>query len=142
MKDFQKWHSLKKEIEESSRRTLFLEREIWWCALGENIGTEQDGKHERFERPILVIRKFNSDLFWGVPLTSTIKEGKFYFHVDVHGVKRSVILSQLKTMSSKRLTRRIAKIHPHVFTHLVEKMMSLINKTDPLRGPQVPNGNL
>ncbi len=142
MKDFVKWHIVKKEIETSLRRVFFLEREIWWCAVGENVGTEQDGKHERFARPVLVIRKFNSDLFWAIPLTSSVKEGIFYFPLIVHGIQRAAILSQLKTMSSKRLLRRIAKVHPHVFSGLIEKMASLLNKTDPLRGPQVPNGNL
>jgi hypothetical protein len=30
----------------------FREKEIWWACLGANIGFEQNGKNENFERPI------------------------------------------------------------------------------------------
>lgn len=142
MKDFLQWHEMKRNLESLDRRVYFRGREIWWCSLGENLGAEQDGKHERFERPVLVIRKFNKDLFWGVPLTSTRKESRFYFPIEIHGTSRSVILSQLKTMSSKRLTRRLAKVHPRIFQQIIQGFLSLINETDPLRDPRVPIGNL
>ncbi|MFA7169790.1 MAG: hypothetical protein WC178_02965 [Candidatus Paceibacterota bacterium] len=59
MKDYKNWHNLKLKIENNGtkKKKKFREREIWWCSLGENIGFEQDGKNEKFERPILVLRK-------------------------------------------------------------------------------------
>jgi hypothetical protein len=33
------------------------EREVWGCSLGANIGVEADGKHDNFERPVLVLMK-------------------------------------------------------------------------------------
>lgn len=41
----------------SEGEILFYEREIWWCSLGVNIGFEQDGTNDLFERPVLVIKK-------------------------------------------------------------------------------------
>ena len=42
-KDFDGWNEVKIETngEEPRRYTV---REIWWCRLGANVGTEQDGK--------------------------------------------------------------------------------------------------
>jgi mRNA interferase MazF len=35
----------------------FKNGEIWWCSIGENIGSEMYGKGEFYRRPVLVIRK-------------------------------------------------------------------------------------
>ncbi|MDP3764258.1 MAG: type II toxin-antitoxin system PemK/MazF family toxin [bacterium] len=139
-KDFQKWHALKSNIEEHNKPPLFREQEIWWCSLGANIGVEEDGKNEFFERPILVLRKFNKEMFWGLPLTSKKKEDKFHYFFILHGLERSAILSQLRLWSSKRLIRRLGKISDKQFISLKDSVMAL-TKTDPIKGPRVPNGN-
>ena len=41
-----------------------------------NIGYEQDGSGNDFIRPVVIIRKFNNEIFWGVPLTKTRKKIK------------------------------------------------------------------
>ena len=69
-KDFDTWNLQKKQINNKHRRITFHEREIWWCSLGLNIGFEQDGKNYLYERPVLVIRKFNKHTLWILPLTS------------------------------------------------------------------------
>ena len=64
-KDFDSWNTEKKQLEEFGPDVLiFHEREIWWCSIGVNLGDEQDGKNELFERPVLVVRKFNRKLAW------------------------------------------------------------------------------
>lgn len=78
MKDYKNWHNLKIDIENNGQEKKFRDREIWWCSLGENIGFEEDGKHDNFERPVLVLRKFNSGMFFGLPLTSKKKENMFH----------------------------------------------------------------
>lgn len=141
-KDYSKWHELKVKIEEEHQPPLFREREIWWCSLGANIGFEQDGKHDRFERPVLVLRKFNREMLWVLPLSTKLKEGAYYHPFLLSGEKRVVLLSQHRTISSKRLIRRIAKVNQGVFADIVKSLVGLYNTTDPLRGPQVPSGNL
>ena len=48
------------------------------CTLGKNIGDEEDGKTEDFERPPLIFRKFNKNLLFILPLSSKIKENNEY----------------------------------------------------------------
>lgn len=55
-KNFDKWNGEKKRVNIRDENTLFHEREVWWCSLGVNIGFEQDGKNDIFERPVLIIR--------------------------------------------------------------------------------------
>lgn len=141
-KDFSQWHSIKTIIENEHHPPLFREQEIWWCSLGTNIGFEEDGKSTLFERPVLVWRKFNRELFWGLPMTSKKKEGRFYYSFPLHDHDRTVIISQLRVLSAKRLIRRLSKLSDHHFVLLDQSVCSFIKETDPLRGPRVPIGNL
>ncbi len=59
IKKFIAWTKLKIKIYISERVIYFREGEIWWASLGANIGYEEDGKNENFERPILIFKKFN-----------------------------------------------------------------------------------
>jgi mRNA-degrading endonuclease toxin of MazEF toxin-antitoxin module len=108
-KDFDTWNELKKrlQISEKAKDFYFSEREIWWCSLGVNLGFEQDGKNDLFERPVLIIRTFNKEVLWIVPLTSKHKKNKYYYDFDYKGKSQAVILSQVKLISSKRLLRKI-----------------------------------
>ena len=138
VKDFKSWYLLKSRIEKTQKEKYFKEREIWWCSIGVNVGYEEDGKNIRFERPILIFRKFNKGMFWGMPLTSKPKKGKFFFTFVFNSKKSTVILSQLRVLSSKRLIRRMGKSNTRSFKEVEEKVKGLIDETDPLRGPRVP----
>lgn len=111
---------------------FFHENEIWWCAIGVNIGTEEDGKNHCFERPVLVYRKFTKELFWGIPLTSKIKQGSFYFHLFIRGIERTAILNQMRIFSGKRLVRRISKLNDPQSRTLEIAFEAIIKRT-PLR---------
>lgn len=111
---FINWVRLKIRIHFLKDRLIyFRDREIWWINLGHNIGNEQNGKNDNFERPILILKKFNKDMFWGIPMTSQEKQGDYYYKIDYkgeNGTEQWLILPQLKLMSSKRFLRRIRKI--------------------------------
>jgi mRNA interferase MazF len=136
------WAGLKIEIDARKKIVMYREREVWWCSLGKNIGHEEDGKNALFERPVLILRKFSTDMFWGIPLTSKLKVGKYYFRVKLRDQDSTIILSQLRTLSSKRLIRRMGKISLESFSQVEDKVLGLINETDSLRSPRVPCGNL
>ena len=126
IKNFDKWNQLKKEINKKDRLIRFHTREIWWCSLGVNIGFEQDGKNDNFERPVLVLKKFNKDILWVLPLTSADKTGQYYFQFQNGNKKYSVILSQIRLVCKKRFLRRIRKIDKESFNKLRKKFKKLI----------------
>src|ERR1700686_1884222 len=115
-KDYIKWHAKKTEIEHSDDvRIFFHEREVWWCSVGSNIGFEQDGKGEKFARPVLIFKKFNKEIFWALPLSTKIKMNektkKFYSAVNLNdGIDRVAILSQLRLTDGKRLIDKIGVV--------------------------------
>lgn len=122
-KDFDRWNERKKYIHGKEHVPFFHEREVWWCSLGLNIGYEQDGG-EGFERPMLVVRKFNKDVFWALPFTTSRKQNQY--HLPVFSEEGSVvILSQLRLLSSKRLERLVCKVSPIQFDRIVTKIQQL-----------------
>lgn len=145
-KDFDSWNSRKKQLETRGHDFLsFHERQIWWCSLGLNLGDEQDGKHELFERPVLIFKKFNNRIAWMIPLTTKKKEGPYYFALPNFGVLKNsyLILSQVRLISVKRLCRRMATIPTAQFREIQQQFVALIflKKSEPpfrssSRGPR------
>jgi mRNA interferase MazF len=126
-KDFDDWNKAKKQLQEKANRPLFKERDVWWCRLGVNIGDEEDGKGEFFNRPVLVLKKFNKRVFIGVPLSSKIKEDNyFYFTFTFQGKEQSVILPQIRLIDAKRITHKMGSITKEEMSIIKEKINSII----------------
>jgi hypothetical protein len=51
-KDFDGWGQRKKKIDSFVRFQHPKEKEIWWCRVGLNIGTEVYGKGKDYMRPV------------------------------------------------------------------------------------------
>lgn len=130
MKDFDSWNEVKKlqEIKDRSACPIFIkEREIWWLSLGLNIGDEEDGKGKFFERPILVIRKFNNKLFWGCALSTKIKDNnRYYITVSTKNGLRSVIISQLRLHDTKRLRDKLDRLNINDFDKVKTAIKGLL----------------
>lgn len=133
-KDFDGWNSVKKitNRKDAAPESFPKEREVWWCSVGVNVGVETDGKNDTFERPILIVRIFNKEMLWAVPITSTVKDSLFYYPFLFKNEDRSVILTQLRVMSTKRLRRRVDVMSEEDFENVVEALGNLL-KANPLR---------
>ncbi len=126
-KDFKRWHSSKEKIDNREIRPYFYEREIWWCSMGVNVGYEQDGKGRDFSRPILVFKKFNKEVFIGLPLTTKPKVGRFYFSLKPYdGMQRKVILSQIRLFDSKRLQEKLSTLSLSEFNEIKKTLIQLL----------------
>lgn len=126
MKDFLTWSKLKTSINQGIERPIFKEREIWWVSIGANIGDEEDGKGDKFLRPVLVIRKFNRNLFLGVPLTKQVKENPFYFKLEVKDKIVCAMISQLRLFDTKRLLNRLEKLPEKEFEKVKREIVAKV----------------
>ena len=128
MKNYRKWVKLKIALnnKKSENNVYFREKQIWWCSLGENIGCEQDGKNKNFERPILILKKFNKNVLLMLPVTSSDKRGMYYYQFSYNNKKYSIILSQIKLISSKRLLRKIRRIDDGDFDEIKKKLAKFL----------------
>ena len=109
-KDFAGWYSRKIEVDADDEIPQFSNRDIWWCSIGVNVGHETDGKNDDYNRPILVVRKFNKRLFWGVPLTTKIKENPHYHPFSFRGRNQCAMLTQLRLWDAKRLSDKMGRL--------------------------------
>lgn len=125
-KDFDKWNEIKKDLDKKASVPLFSEREVWLCSIGVNIGSEEHGKGIKGLRPILVFRKFNKNIFYGLPITSKIKDDKFHFLINVGDINGSVMLSQMKLVDAKRLSHFMVHVPSDDFSKIKEKLKDLI----------------
>lgn len=134
-KDFWKWHDKKEKIHGEGSRVFFHEREIWFCHLGANVGFEEDGKGDNFGRPVVVFRKFNNEVFWGVPLTTRAKKGRFYHPINLgDGLPRRAILSQLRLLDGKRLYQKIGTVSKAEHLKLEKAIVALCRGGENVRG--------
>ena len=111
--DFDTWNEIKKQIEANLNQSRYFPQvgEVWMSAIGRNIGFEQNGSGKNFSRPILVVKKFNNQMFWSIPLSTKQKKLDFYYNfTDPYSMKISAILAQMKLVSLKRLNRKLYDI--------------------------------
>ena len=127
-KNYQKWMPIKTHINNNSVRPTYKEGYIYWMSLGENVGCEQDGKGEVFTRPVLIIKGFSRELFWGIPLSSQIKKGPYYYIFNFsEKTKSCAILSQLKALDSARIYgKSIGKINNKVLSKIRKRLQLML----------------
>lgn len=115
------WTIKKIEFDSKNKEHLFREREVWWAALGKNIGQEMNGKNSRFERLVLIIKKYSRNKLFGLPITTQLHT--HYSNeiiVQLNNRKMAVSLSQGRTLSSKRLVGRLGVLPVEIYYEIVK----------------------
>ena len=96
--------------------------------MGNNIGFEQNGKGKEFVRPVIVYKKLTKDMFIGIPLTTTQREGSFFFNFKFLSHKISTaILIQSRLYSTKRLLNKIGVIDKSDYEKLKGKYLKILD---------------
>lgn len=127
MKDFDSWALEKRTYESRTPPPYFHAREVWWAALGVNIGFEEDGKGAEYTRPVLIVRKFGA-LFYAVPLSTTEKRGPFYypFRYKAGRGESVALLSHMRALDSRRLIRKDGMASAADFAGILAALTGLI----------------
>ena len=125
-KNFDGWNERKKSIDKSESLADFHEREIWWCSIGVNVGSEQHSQASDFSRPVLVVRKFTRDVFWGMPLTTKTKSLDFRVRFNLGGVENDLLILQMRVYDRKRLIRKVSVMPKNDFARLTNIIRNLL----------------
>ena len=116
VKRFLEWMQLKEKLHGGiAKPPLFKDGEVWWCSIGENVGSEINGKSRLFSRPVLVFKKLSSGTFLGIPTSSQNRKGSWYVSITLHETASVVILSQVRVLDYKRLSTKIGELSAHDF---------------------------
>ena len=127
---FDDWNILKQESHFQEQVIGIKERDIIFLRLGQNVGYEQDGKGEEFLRPVVVYKKFNKNMFLGIPLTTKKKENIYHFEFTYTNkrdivITNSAIISQIKLFDTKRAKYKAGVIGKEDFQKLYKKIMEV-----------------
>lgn len=125
MNIFDLWNISKKKINQRLRIIYPKNRQIWWCNLGQNVVYEQNGKGNKFTRPVLIIKSFKESCII-VPLTTTKNENKFLVDIGlIKNRRQKVCISQIRFIDSKRLINKIHIINKQDFNNILKSIKSL-----------------
>jgi len=90
------------------------------------LGREIDGKNDKYERPILILKKINEEMFIGFPITSKHKYGEKFYQFHRKGYQYTVILTQIRIMSVKRLLRLVSRLDDDELGLIKLKLSSIL----------------
>ena len=111
MKRFLEWIGLKENLHNRSHKPPFVsERDIWWISFGENVGSEMNGKSDRFTRPALILKKLAHGFYLVAPTTTQPHKGSWYAKVSLSGVDEYVCLNQIRVADYRRVYSKLGQI--------------------------------
>jgi len=124
-KDFDRWNTLKKQTNSKSENKFYKPRDVWWCRLGVNIGSEQDGKEREFTRPILIVAPMSDKTCLVVPLTISTETHRHRVSIGLIDNKQAkAIVSQMKVVDIKRLVLKIYRLDVNNFDKVKKSIRS------------------
>jgi mRNA interferase MazF len=125
-KNFTDWFSIKPKLDSLSHRPPFLnEGQIWWCSLGENVGTEVSGKGRKFTRPAIILRKLSRHTYLVIPTSSKINQGSWYVEFLHKNKKMVACLHQSRVIDYRRVDNRIGDLDKYDFQKVVNGFRNL-----------------
>ena len=110
-KDFDGWNRMKQHIQDHNRHLFVAEREIRWCFVGLNVGSEMDGSGVRYARSVLILKKNTPNTCLSISVTTKQWQRDDFLEIDLgDGISRKVVISQIKLIDTKRLREVITVI--------------------------------
>ena len=130
LEEFDDWNIVKKRAQITNNDVGFKERDIYWLRLGKNIGSEEYGKGNEYQRPVVIVKKLTNELFFGIPLSSILKNGSYFYTFSYQDKKGKIrtncaMILQLKAFDKKRLMGRIGMMAKEDFKKMLEKVREL-----------------
>jgi mRNA interferase MazF len=121
MKRFLEWIGLKERLHVVKDKPPHVsEGDIWWVSVGENIGSEINGKSRLFSRPAIVFKKLAHGFYFVVPTTTKLKEGSWYVSFRHKGIDTVACLHQARAIDHRRLSTKLGTLDDQDFARVKE----------------------
>ena len=127
MKKYDEWNNIKKNLNVKKKNVIPKEREVYWASIGVNIGFEQNGKGDIFSRPVLILKRFSKNMFYGIPLSTKIREGSFFYNFTFLNNPSNALLVQGRLFDTKRLENRMGMIEKSDFENIRKSVKDLLD---------------
>ena len=126
-KDFRGWIKIKEKLHFKKGLRSFSRGEIWWCNVGENVGSEICGKGKDFLRPVLIINKLSKHNFIGIPLTSQKHKGSWYVNFVFQEKDQCAVVAQIENISAQRLHHKMGEASTADLTKVLDGLFRLFS---------------
>ena len=125
LKRWHEWIRLKKNIHDDQKSPTIKEWQLWWCYFWENIGSEMNGKWEKFSRPVIIYKKLSKHQFLAIPTTTRSHQWSWYVSFLHQNKQMFACLHQSRIIDVRRLDNSMGQLDDvdrskikHAFTKL------------------------
>ncbi|MBT4384199.1 type II toxin-antitoxin system PemK/MazF family toxin [Candidatus Peregrinibacteria bacterium] len=126
IKRFLEWIGLKEKLNLKFCKPPYVnEGDIWWASLGENIGSEINGKSDKFSRPVVIYKKLSHGFYFVIPTTSKIKSGSWYVFFKQKGRGMNACLHQGRSIDYRRLYSKLGRLDEIDYTNLKKGFLKI-----------------
>jgi mRNA interferase MazF len=126
-KDFDGWNKQKKKVDIQTTPPFPNEREVWWCKLGVNVGSEENGSGYAHARPIVILKGLSTETCLVIPLTTSTDKHKLRPSVGIVGERNArAILSQMRVVDTRRFTSKIGYLDKEIFKEIRKAVKDML----------------
>ena len=119
MKKFLEWIGLKERLHIATHKApLVSEGEIWWASIGENVGSEINGKSELLSRPVIIFKKLAHGFYFVIPTTTKKNMGSWYVPFRQQGKDMIACLHQARAIDYRRLWSKLGRLDDSDFNRI------------------------
>ncbi|HEY4476589.1 MAG TPA: type II toxin-antitoxin system PemK/MazF family toxin [Candidatus Paceibacterota bacterium] len=116
MKKFLEWFGLKEKLHNQKHYPpLVSQGDIWWASVGENVGSEINGKNNLFSRPVIIFKKLAHGFYFVIPTTTKIKTGTWYVKIRQQEKEMMACLHQARAIDFRRLSSKLGTLDDEDF---------------------------
>ncbi|MBI5004296.1 type II toxin-antitoxin system PemK/MazF family toxin [Candidatus Kaiserbacteria bacterium] len=126
LKRFLEWVGLKEKLHAlTAKPPRVAEHQIWWASLGENIGSEINGKNFQFSRPVIIFKKLAHGFYLVIPTTTKEHTGTWYVLFRQKGTAMVACLHQIRVIDYRRLSSQLGELDDTDFKRVRDGFNSL-----------------
>jgi mRNA interferase MazF len=126
MKDFASWLGLKSSLHETAHKPPHVsEGDIWWASVGENVGSEINGKSKLFSRPVIILKKLSHGFYFVLPTTTQERKGTWFVAFRQNARPMVACLHQARALDYRRLPSKLGSIDDEDFTRVKDGFRNL-----------------
>lgn len=128
LKNFFDWFKLKERLHSSQQKPpLVSPGDIWWASLGENVGSEINGKSDLFSRPVIIFKKLSHGFYFVIPTTTQSKSGSWFVGFRQKGKDMVACLHQSRAIDHRRLSSKLGSLDDEDFVKIRRGFHRLLN---------------
>ncbi len=126
MKKFLDWINLKGRLHNQEHKPpLVSQSDIWWASVGENVGSEINGKNNLFSRPVIILKKLAHGFYFVIPTTTKNKTGTWYVKFRHQEKEMLACLHQARAIDYRRLSSKLGTLDDADFLRIKAGFHSL-----------------